>query len=133
MVDLFERINLQALCQFLGTFMPIVKLKNDDSYLIGTEVKKMVVRGDKCMVRVGGGYAEITDYYNDYATKQCVSLYHIMSAQSCTFKDAVLELMRKNSASPDLYEAYQVDDENWDASNVLFCLLATNIEEKTSL
>ena len=49
--------------------MPIVKLKNEDSYLIGTEVKKMVVRGDKCMVRVGGGYAEISDYYNDYATK----------------------------------------------------------------
>lgn len=47
--------------------MPIVKLKNDDSYLIGTEVKKMVVRGDKCMVRVGGGYAEMSQYYNDYA------------------------------------------------------------------
>ena len=69
LMDLFERLSTQALSQFLGTFMPIVKLKNDDSYLIGTEVKKMVVRGDKCMVRVGGGYAEMSQYYNDYASK----------------------------------------------------------------
>ena len=68
-MELFDRLNLAALSQFLGTFMPIVKLKNDDSYLIGTEVKKMVVRGDKCMVRVGGGYAEMSQYYNDYASK----------------------------------------------------------------
>ena len=133
LMDLFERLNLQALCQLLGTFMPIVKLKNEDSYLIGTEIKKMVVRGDKCMVRVGGGYAEISDYYNDYATKQCVSLYHIMNAQNCTFKAAILELMQKNSASPEMLDAYQVDDENWESSNVFFCLLATSIEERTSL
>lgn len=67
--DLFQKLSLPALCQLLGTFMPIIKLKQADSYLIGTEVKKMMVRGEKCMIRVGGGYADIAQYYNDYSTK----------------------------------------------------------------
>jgi len=54
--------------------------------LIGTEKKKMMVRGEKCMVRVGGGFADISEYYNQYAGKQCVSLYHNMNASGCTFK-----------------------------------------------
>ena len=73
--DNYDRLSLQALMQLLGTFMPIAKLRREDSYLIGTEVKQMTVRGQKCMVRVGGGYEDIKDYYNNYATKQCVSLY----------------------------------------------------------
>lgn len=66
--------------------MPIAKLKKEDSYLIGTEVKMMTVRGEKCMIRVGGGFEDIKDYYNNYATKQCVSLYQRMNQSSSTFK-----------------------------------------------
>lgn len=46
----------------------------------------MTVRGEKCMIRVGGGYADIKDYYNGYATKQCVSLYQRMNSSNSTFK-----------------------------------------------
>lgn len=56
-----------------------------------------------------------------------------MNAQNCTFKAAILELMQKNNASPDLLDAYQVDDENWESSNMLFCLLSTSIEVRNSL
>ena len=59
----------------MGTFMPIVKLKREDAYLIGTEVKSMTVRGTQCMVRVGGGFVTIEEYYNKYSTKQCVAMY----------------------------------------------------------
>ena len=82
----FNGLSLPALCQLLGTFMPIAKLKKEDSYLIGTEVKMMTVRGEKCMIRVGGGFEDIKDYYNNYATKQCVSLYQRMNQSSSTFK-----------------------------------------------
>ena len=41
--------------------------------------------------------------------------------------------MEKNSACPETIEAYKVDDENWESANFLFCLLATTIEERTSL
>lgn len=32
-----------------------------------------------------------------------------------------------------MLEAYQVDDENWESSNMLFCLLSTSIEVRNSL
>ena len=51
-----------------------------------------------------------------------------MNAQNCTFQAAILELMYKNNASPEMLDAYQVDDENWESSNMLFCLLSTSIE-----
>ena len=55
--------------------MPIAKLKKENTYLIGTEAKQMIVRGQNCMVRVGGGYVTIQEYYNRYSSKQCVQLY----------------------------------------------------------
>ena len=75
--------------------MPIAKLKKEDSYLIGTEVKMMTVRGEKCMIRVGGGFEDIKDY-NNYATKQCVALYQRMNQSGSTFKQAVVDLLTKN-------------------------------------
>ena len=38
-IDQFAGMELSALCQLLGTFMPIVKLQKEDSYMIGTEAK----------------------------------------------------------------------------------------------
>jgi len=52
-------MDLGSLGQILGTFMPIVKLQKENSYLIGCEVKQMNVKGENCMVRVGGGYVTI--------------------------------------------------------------------------
>ena len=52
-------MDLEALGQLLSTFMPIVKLKKENSYLIGTEAKQMTVKGENCMVRVGGGFVTI--------------------------------------------------------------------------
>lgn len=73
--------------------MPIAKLQKEDNYLIGTEVKQMSVRGDKCMVRVGGGYADIKDYYNNYASRQCVAVYQRMNSSNSKFKQAVIDLL----------------------------------------
>lgn len=41
--------------------------------------------------------------------------------------------MDKNSACPETIEAYKVEDENWESSNFLFCMLATTIEERTAV
>ena len=74
-IEQFGDLKIAALSQLLGTFMPIAKLQKEHSYLIGTEVKQMTIRGENCMVRVGGGYVTIQEYYNRYSTKQCVSLF----------------------------------------------------------
>ncbi len=74
-IEHFNNIDMQPLMQLLGVFMPIAKLKKENSFLIGTEVKQLTVKNDNCMVRVGGGYVTIKEYYNRYATKQCVQLF----------------------------------------------------------
>lgn len=66
-------------------FMPIVKLPKENSYQIGCEVKQMTVRGENCMVRVGGGFVTIEEYYNRYSSKQSVALYQIMNNKGQTF------------------------------------------------
>ena len=133
MVEQFNALSLPVLCQLLGTFMPIAKLSKQDSYLIGTEVKQMTVRGELCMIRVGGGYEDIKNYYNNYATKQCVSLYQRMRSSNNTFKEALLDLLGKHSATPEVIEAYRAEsDADWQTANDLFILLSNIVEEKTN-
>ena len=133
MVEQFNALSLPVLCQLLGTFMPIAKLSKQDSYLIGTEVKQMTVRGELCMIRVGGGYEDIKNYYNNYATKQCVSLYQRMRSSNSTFKEALLDLLGKHSATPEVIEAYRAEsDADWQTANDLFILLSNIVEEKTN-
>ena len=133
MVDQFNALSLPVLCQLLGTFMSIAKLSKQDSYLIGTESKQMTVRGELCMIRVGGGYEDIKNYYNNYATKQCVSLYQRMRSSNSTFKEALLDLLGKYSATPEVMEAYRAEsDADWQTANDLFILLSNIVEEKTN-
>ena len=128
----FDQLSLQVLCQLLATFMPIAKLAKEDSYLIGTEAKQMIVRGDKCMVRVGGGYADIKDYYNKYAIKQCVSLYQRIKSSNSTFKKTIVELLEKNKAAPEVINAYLAKSASWVATDYLFKLLSNLVEVKTN-
>ena len=89
--------------------MPIIKLKKENLYLIGTETKQVTVKGENCMVRVGGGYVTIQEYYDRYSSKQAVQLYHIMSNNSTPFMESIVKLMETNQASQDTIDAYYRD------------------------
>ena len=89
-MDDFDKLDIASLCQLVGSFMPIIKLDKEDSFLLGAEAKQIVTRGDNCMVRVGGGFVTIAEYYNKYSVKQCVQLFHLMNANSWTFKEVVV-------------------------------------------
>ena len=84
------------------------------------------------MVRVGGGYADIKDYYNNYATKQCVSLYQRINSSNSTFKKTIVELLEKNRAAPEVIESYLVKCKSWAATDYLFKLLSNLVEVKTN-
>lgn len=59
--------------------MPVAKI-GENCYLLGTEAKQVKVVGDSlCMVRVGGGYVTLEEYYDRYSVKQCTALFHIIS------------------------------------------------------
>ena len=54
-----------------------------------------------------------------------------MSDQNTTFKDTVIELLERNQADTELIAKYkEVDDDQWEASNKLFVILSTFIEDK---
>ena len=131
--DNFANLGIPELMQLVGSFMPIVKLKKEDSFLLGTEAKQVNMRGENIMVRVGGGYVTIAEYYNKYSVKQCVQLYHIMAANSQKFKDTVLDLMQKNQCSDDLINAYHndLDEDSWEYINQLFVILTATLEVKS--
>lgn len=117
--------------QLLGVFMPIVKLSGNDRYMLGSEVKQVLVRGKNCVVRVGGGFADIPEYYNKYSIKQCTELYHHISSKQLTFQDAVIDLAKKNNADDKVLEAYMAENsEQWDNVNTIFLLLSAFFEEK---
>ncbi len=129
-IDVFGEYDITVLSQLLGSFMPIVKLKKEDSYLVGAECKQITTRGENCMVRVGGGYVTIQEYYNKYATKQCVALYATMSSHNTPFLDTIIDLLEKNMASQEVIDAYIEEGENWESVNQLFVLIATFLEER---
>lgn len=129
-VDFFAEYDISVLAQILGTFMPIIRLKKENTYLLGAETKQITTRGENCMVRVGGGYVTIQEYYNKYATKQCVSLYQMMSSQNTPYLETIISLLEKNQAPQEVIDAYCDEGENWDSVNQLFVLIATFLEEK---
>ena len=64
-IEDFAHMDFHTLVQILSTFMPIVGLPDkQDAYLLGTEVKKMTVKKNDCMVSVGGGFMSVQEYYD---------------------------------------------------------------------
>ena len=109
-----------------------MKLPRENTYLLGTETKSIFVRGEECMVSVGGGFVSISEYYNRYSTGQSVKLYHLMKANESTFLDTVLTLLKQKSAGPEVMEQYNTVEGDWDSVNKLFVIIATFVEEKAN-
>jgi len=91
----------------------------------------MKAQGENCMVRVGGGYVTIQEYYNRYSSKQCVALFQRMNANNTTFLDTVLNLLSTNNASDNIMGKYAAEQERFNDTNMLFMILASFVEEKT--
>ena len=54
-----------------------------------------------------------------------------MSDQNTTFKETVIALLEQNQADAELIAKYNnADDDQWEASNKLFVILSTFIEDK---
>lgn len=43
--------------------MRVPILKVDKGYLVGTDIQLPVMRGNNCVVRVGGGYVKFEEYF----------------------------------------------------------------------
>ena len=54
----------EAIGEVLSKFdfeLPVIRIANG-KYLIGTESKMVMIKGNSCMVRVGGGFEKLDGY-----------------------------------------------------------------------
>jgi len=68
--------------------MPFIKL-DEDEYLIGTEKKKIIVKANNLLIRVGGGYITLEEYITRNAPFECIKIHMHMKEHKVSFKKAV--------------------------------------------
>ena len=69
---------------------------------MGTLVKKVSMPKNHCMVSVGGGFVEISEYYKKESYGQSVALYRTIKSKNSTFKDILISLLEKREAQKTL-------------------------------
>ena len=69
---------------------------------MGTLIKKVTMPRNQCMVSVGGGFMEISEYYNKESYGQSVALYRTIKSKSSTFKDILFSLLEKHETTKTL-------------------------------
>ena len=88
----------EKLLHQLTMFLPFFKLKQE-TYLIGTMKRQVIVKGQACTVRTGGGYMYLEEFLRHYAKMECGSLYRMAKRGDCKMSTAVLDLLKKHGAS----------------------------------
>ena len=133
-IEDFAHMDLRTLIQILSTFMPIVRLADkQDAYLLGTEVKKMTVRKNDCMVSVGGGFMSVQEYYDQCSFKQNMIFYRHCknSAYDGSFLKTLVSILRKSGTPQEVIAKYEAEDPAmWERVGELFMRLSDFANEK---
>lgn len=69
-----SRLKLSTLEKLLISHLPVMKIEKC-RFLIGTEARLLEDKETSILVRVGGGYQELTDYLTKYGTVLCLKLH----------------------------------------------------------
>ena len=78
----------------------------------------MMVKVNKIMVRVGGGYATIEDHIRQVGAFECIKLYKLMKGnpekkqEAMTFKNAVAFYLAKHGAADRIVKMYMRTDDD---------------------
>ena len=86
------------------------------------------------MVRVGGGYMTIQEYYDKFSWKQCVRIFHELSNKGTTFLETVTGLLQRHKSATDIVSKYRKAEytKRWEDTNRAFVLLSTFVEMKVN-
>ena len=80
----------QRLIYELATCLPLVKVYDTDGmYLVGTEFKKIQMKGRGVLVRTGGGYMYLSEYLLHYAKAECLKIGVMMLKLRKPFKETI--------------------------------------------
>ena len=102
----------EEISQFLCSQLPVIKLC-DGKYMIGTEQKPILVRSDRLLIRVGGGFVTLEEYLNKNSLSENIKFSKVMKSQNCSFKEAVKFYLEKHEAPEKVIQDYlKVEESN---------------------
>ena len=90
----------QHLIYELATCLPFVKLA-PGSYLVGTEIRSIQIKGRGVLVRTGGGYMYLSEFMLHYAKSECLKMGLMIIKQQSNYRKITINLLKKhpNTAS----------------------------------
>lgn len=68
-------------------------------YLVGTEFKKIQMKGRGVLVRTGGGYMYLSEYLLHYAKAECLKIGVMMLKLRKPFKETIQNIIGKRDNS----------------------------------
>ena len=60
--------------QLLTGFLPVVKI-DSTKYMIGTDVKTILIKSDQLLVRVGGGFITLAQHLQNICYMECIRIH----------------------------------------------------------
>ena len=96
--DFLQEMDTSEINQLLTALVPVLKLEGG-KYLLGTQKHIVQIKSNCLMIRVGGGFATMTEYLHQNGPFECIKLTKVMRDQKCNFKDAVKFYLEKHNAA----------------------------------
>ena len=121
--EFLHTMDIVELNSILLALLAIVKLEEKPAadrckYLVGTSVVVMMVKSNKIMVRVGGGFATIEEHIRQVGPFECIKIYKQMKGnpernqEPMGFKDAVNFCLVKHKATEKIIKEYLKSDDD---------------------
>ena len=118
-------MSVEELDSVLLAMLPVIKLEEKAAasadkckYMIGTQIGILMIKTNKIMIRVGGGFATIEEYIRQVGPFECIKLYKLMKGnpdkneEPMTFKNAVAFYLKKHKAADRIVKKYLNTDDD---------------------
>eukprot|EP00347_Sterkiella_histriomuscorum_P009015 403342856 len=86
--------------------LPVIRI-TQGKYLLGTDSKSLVIKGDICVVRVGGGFEKLEEYLRRNQDSELDKIRRIMQEQKKSYNKVIFELLQKYGADQSVLQYYQ--------------------------
>ena len=73
--------------------VPIIRMQAG-KYLIGTESKLLIIKGQSVMVRIGGGFERLDEYLKRNEVNELEKIKKLMTDKKKTFNQVMVDLLR---------------------------------------
>ena len=108
-----NKLNSAQLEKILCGFLPVLQIDRA-KYLIGTDVKTILVKQDILLVRVGGGFITLQEHITKITYMECIRLAQLMQKNKTSLKVVILGLLKDNLANQKAKEQFLVNAQDYE-------------------